>query len=231
MTKRVLGWVVNIILIWLIVVVVAFFLLPRFGGWRFDAVLSGSMEPALPLGGVVCTKPVETDEISTGDIITYRSGELLITHRVIGVIDQAGKPAFITKGDASEDPDLTPVPASAVVGKVVFDIPYLGYLADFVKTHLGFILTIFLPGLAIIGLELRSLWKSVLKKDKARARPKAEAVPSLETHKETAAMANHPEVTSFSRSSLSSKIAIGIVIGGAVVILGILIMILLTEIP
>ena len=116
MKKRVLGWVVNIILIWLIVIVVAFFLLPRFGGWRFDAVLSSSMEPALPLGGVVFIKPVETDEITTGDIIAYRSGELLITHRVVDVIDQADEPSFVTKGDASEDPGITPVSASAVVG-------------------------------------------------------------------------------------------------------------------
>ena len=155
---------------------------------------------------------------------------IYLSHRVVDVIDQAGEPTFVTKGDAVEDPDLTPVLASAVVGKVVFDIPYLGYLADFVKTRLGFILTIFLPGLAIIGLELRSLWQGVLKKDKAKARPQAEAVPSLETHKETAAMANHPEVTTYSRSSLSSKITIGIVIGGAVVIIGILVMILLTDI-
>jgi signal peptidase len=228
--KRVLGWVVNIVLIWLIVIVVALFLLPRFGGWRFDAVLSGSMEPALPLGGVVFIKPVETDEIIAGDIIAYSSGDVLITHRVIDVIDQGGEPAFVTKGDAVENPDLNPVLASAVVGKVIFDIPYLGYLADFVKTRLGFILTIFLPGLAIIGLELRSLWQGVLKKDKAKARPKTKALPSLEMHKETAAIDNHPEVTTYSRSSRSSKIIIGIVIGGAAVILGILIMILLTDI-
>jgi len=122
------------------------------------------------------------------------------------------------------------VSASAVVGEVIFDIPYLGYLAAFVKTRLGFILTIFLPGLAIIGLELKSLWQGVLKKDKGKARPKAEAVPPLKTHKAPAAIDNHPEVTTFSRSSLGSKIAIGIVIGGAVVIIGILVMIFLTEV-
>jgi len=47
---------------------------------------------------------------------------------------------------------------------VAFDVPYLGYLAAFVKTRLGLLLTILLPGLAIIGLELKSLWQVVLKK-------------------------------------------------------------------
>jgi len=40
-----------------------------------DAVLSGSMEPALPLGGVVFIKPVEPADIGPGSIIAYRSGE------------------------------------------------------------------------------------------------------------------------------------------------------------
>lgn len=155
--KRALSWAVNIILIWLLVIVVAIFLLPRFGGWRFDAVLSGSMEPALHVGGVVLIKSVEPLNITTGDIIAYRSGESLITHRVVEVIES--ELSFITKGDANEDPDLLPTPASSVVGKVIFDVPYLGYLAAFVKTRLGFLLTIFLPGLAIIGLELKKMWR------------------------------------------------------------------------
>ena len=84
--KRALSWAVNIILIWLLVIVVAIFLLPLFGGWRFDAVLSGSMEPALHVGGVVLIKSVEPLNITTGDIIAYRSGESLITQRVGEVI-------------------------------------------------------------------------------------------------------------------------------------------------
>lgn len=157
--KRVPGWVVNIILIWLLVIVAALFLLPRFGGCRFDAVLSGSMEPALHIGGVALIKPVEPLDINPGDIITYHSGEEIFTHRVVEVVSGGGEPSFITKGDANEDPDLLPVAASSVVGKVVFDVPYLGYLAAFVKTRLGLLLTIIIPGLAIIGLELKNMWQ------------------------------------------------------------------------
>lgn len=162
--KRVLGWVVNIILIWLLMIIVAIFLLPHFSGWRFDAVLSGSMEPALPVGGVVFIKPAQPADIGIGDIIAYRLGEWLTSHRVIDIVSSS-EPSFITKGDANEDADLSPVPASSVVGKVIFDVPYLGYLAAFVKTRLGFLLTILLPGLAIIGLELKNIWQVVRRKD------------------------------------------------------------------
>lgn len=165
--KRMLSWLVNLILIWLLLVVVAIFILPRFGNWRFDAVLSGSMEPALRVGGVVVVKPVEIPNIRVGDIIAYHSGESMITHRVIEVINGQAEPSFVTKGDANEDPDMSPVSASSVGGKVVFDVPYLGYLASFIKTRLGFILAIFVPALAIISLELRNLWRVYLRRSRA----------------------------------------------------------------
>jgi len=161
--KRALGWMFNITLVWLLVMVVAMFLLPQFG-WRFDAVLTGSMEPDLSVGGVVLIKPVAPLDIIPGDIIAYHSGEDIVTHRVLEVVTGAGEPSFVTKGDANEDPDPSPVAATSVVGRVAFDVPYLGYLAAFVKTRLGLLLTILLPGLAIIGLELKSLWQVVLKK-------------------------------------------------------------------
>lgn len=211
--KRVLGWVVNIILIWLLVIILALFLLPHFGGWMFDAVLSGSMEPDLRVGGVVVSKPVEPGEISVGDIIVYRSGETLTTHRVIEVINQPGEFSLLTKGDANEDPDMSPVPASSVVGKVFFDLPYLGYLAAFVKTRLGFLLAILLPGLAIIGLELKSLWQGVLRENKGKA--KAEAPPLKLPDKALA----EDKVATFSQWPLIDRVAIGIVIGCAVVII------------
>jgi len=224
--KRVMGWVVNIILIWLVVVVVTLFLLPRFGGWRFDAVLSGSMEPALSVGGVVFIKPVEAADIEVGDIIAYGSGETLITHRVIEVISQPSGPMFITKGDASQAPDLTPVSPSAVVGKVVFDVPYLGYLADFVKTRLGFILTILLPGLAIIGLELKNMWQVILRGGKAEVKP--ETIAPVKLNRVPAAD-NYPPDIAPRRPLLTNRVVIGIIIGATVAIIVILGIAFLSE--
>jgi len=193
-----------------------------------DAVLSGSMEPALPLGGVVFIKPVEPTDIGPGSIIAYRSGEPLITHRVVDVIDES-ELSFITKGDANQSPDLSPdlspVPAASVVGKVIFDVPYLGYLAAFVKTPLGFLLAIFLPGLAIIGLELKNMWQVVLKKETARASPQAEskaAPPKLETRQV------YSKFNIFGQLSLKDRIAVGVGIGAAATII-VIATLLLTE--
>jgi len=135
------------------------FLAPRFG-WGVDAVFSGSMEPQLKVGGVVITRPVQAEDIKVGEIITFYSplSEKLTSHRVIAVEDGSSFD-FRTKGDANEDADPFIVPAQNVVGKVCFHIPYLGYVAQFVKTRLGLLLTLCLPGLIIIVMEMRNIWR------------------------------------------------------------------------
>jgi len=151
-------------LVALVALVAAVLLLQLHGGWRFDAVMSGSMEPAIPVGAVVALKPVEPNDVEVGDVVAYRTGESLVTHRVIEVQREPGQTLFTTKGDATEDPDLEPVPSSRVVGEVVFDVPYAGFVTVFMQKKLGFLLAILLPGLAVIALELRNVWRVVARR-------------------------------------------------------------------
>lgn len=147
------------IIILLMAAAVFTFLAPHFG-WRVDTVYSGSMEPELKPGGVVITRPVEASGIKAGDIITFYCplSQQMTSHRVIAV-EEGSSLNFRTKGDANEDADPFIVPAQNVVGKVCFRLPYLGYAAQFVKTPLGLLLTLCLPGLVIIGMEMRNIWR------------------------------------------------------------------------
>ena len=135
------------------------FLAPRFG-WRVDTVFSSSMEPKLKVGSVVVTRPVKAEDIKVGDIITFYSPlkERLTSHRVIAV-EQGSSFDFRTKGDASEDADPFLISAQNVVGKVCFDIPWVGYVTQFVKTPVGLLLVICIPGMVVIVTEIRSIWR------------------------------------------------------------------------
>jgi signal peptidase len=87
------------------------------------------------------------------------SGQLT-SHRVIAVAD--GLPFhFQTKGDANENADPFMVPAENVTGKVCLHIPYFGYAIQFIKTPLGILLTLCLPGLVIIAMEMRNIWRVI----------------------------------------------------------------------
>jgi len=141
---------------------------PRLG-WQIDTVLSGSMSPTMGVGSAVVSRPVDTHTIELGDIITYRSplNGKLTTHRVVG-IEENSPLYFQTKGDANEKPDSYMVSANRIEGKVVFDVPFMGYVTSFVKTPLGFILMLGLPGMIIIAVQMRKMWIELSEEEKKK---------------------------------------------------------------
>ena len=113
----------------------------RVVGFTPYVVLSGSMEPAYHVGSMIYVKEVDPDEIQVGDPITFRiDDDMVATHRVIA-ISEDGR-SFQTKGDANDAPDGAPVSAENLVGKPVFTVPYLGYLANWMMHPPGLYLTV-----------------------------------------------------------------------------------------
>ncbi len=108
---------------------------PRLLGYEVYNVVSGSMEPEIPVGSVVYVKPVEPAEIQPEDVIAFQQDESVITHRVVRNRQVEGD--FITKGDANEKEDLEPVPYMALIGRVALHLPVLGNLMAVYTSFLG----------------------------------------------------------------------------------------------
>ena len=89
----------------------------------------------IPTGSLVYV--AHTTDIKENDVITYKlDANTLSTHRVIELVPDANDPSVIlyrTKGDANTDPDKQLVSKDQLVGKVVFAIPMLGYVADYIQ--------------------------------------------------------------------------------------------------
>ena len=99
-----------------------------------ELVGSGSMSPVLKTGDVVIIEKVSADTIKVGDIIEYRKNvSTNVVHRVIEIDDTAGTITFVTKGDANSTPDQNPVDADQVIGKVIFDVPKVGWVVIEIK--------------------------------------------------------------------------------------------------
>lgn len=130
-------------------------------GYQIRIVQSGSMEPALKTGSLVLI--IETERYTVGDIITFTTrGETVpTTHRVIEEQLLDGELAYLTKGDANEEADLEPVQQSRVLGKVAFGIPYLGYLIDFARQPIGFVLLVVLPGVFVVFEEFMNIRRTM----------------------------------------------------------------------
>lgn len=135
MIRKVCNTLTTILLIALAAMAILL-LVPRFVGYQTLAVLSGSMEPGIPVGSIVYAGKTDAEELEVGDVITYRlSGSTLVTHRIVEV-DEVNE-QFITKGDANDVNDGNPVTYEQVVGKVNFHLPLLGYVCIYFRTPLG----------------------------------------------------------------------------------------------
>lgn len=118
---------------------------PAIYGYSTAVVASGSMEPALSVDDLILNH--SEDSYEEGDIITFQNGDSLTTHRIVEVTDEG----YVTQGDANNTTDLDVVPLKAVIGRVVWAIPYVGSVLAFLKTPLGMVILIF-TGLCIIEL-------------------------------------------------------------------------------
>lgn len=112
---------------------------------------SGSMSPAIEMGDIVVVQGVSASSIQVGDIIVFEEpniGELTI-HRVIQIeTREDGSIYFTTKGDANPSKDSRPVSATNVYGRVIYRIPYVGYIAIHpaipIAISIGIIMLLFL---------------------------------------------------------------------------------------
>lgn len=170
-----------IALIALLLVVSAF---PITGNIKVLTVLSGSMEPGIRTGSVVVVKPSENYKI--GDVITF--GEISktktpTTHRIYEMKVQGSRPVYITKGDANNAPDQKEITGKDIIGKVLFDVPYLGYAVSAAKTPWGFAVIIIVPALLIIFDEGKKIFKEIrdFRKSKTNSPPKTDS-PSAENN-------------------------------------------------
>lgn len=136
-------------------------------GLHAYTVLTGSMEPTLPVGSIIYTFPSKT--YSVNDVISFKtSNNIFITHRIVEKITHPDGVVYRVKGDANNVVDTDMVSESAISGKAITLIPFLGYVVFFIKTIPGFIAFVVFPTLFFVALEFvnikREIEKEVRKK-------------------------------------------------------------------
>lgn len=132
-------------------------------------VQSGSMEPAIHTGSIVVIK--NSPDYVVGDVITFgrtRPGVIPTTHRIVEIKQNGNEVSFVTKGDANSSEDMSEVKRESVIGKVLFSVPYLGYVVDMAKKPWGFAVIIGIPALVIIGDEVKNIVVELKKRKKGK---------------------------------------------------------------
>jgi signal peptidase len=159
-TRKVIGWAVAAVLAVIVLFVAFIYISPDYDMYL---VRSESMVPAINMGDLIITGPVP-GKIDPGTVVTYVRGKDLVTHRVISIQD--GK--LTTKGDAVEDPDVAPVTMSQLKGVYLFRVPAMGFVANFLKTPLGWVLIVIIPVILLLAFIFWEIANEIRKMHKKR---------------------------------------------------------------
>lgn len=120
-----------------VAIVAAAVLVPRLTGATPYTILTGSMRPSLPPGTLVVMKPKPVDDLRVGDVVTYQlqSGKpQVVTHRIVNIgADAEGDPVLTTRGDANGAADARPVRQVQIRGELLYSVPNLGYVNNFIS--------------------------------------------------------------------------------------------------
>ncbi len=156
--------VATVLLVFAVAALVVINLGPLVFPYRVYTVLSGSMEPTIPVGAQVVVTKVDAAQIRVGDIITFdrpSNPGFLITHRVVAVEpDGKGGSQWITKGDHNSIPDSWRIPANGTGYRYLFHVPLAGFVFAMLQSPLGRICFILAPALLLAAVVVNDFWKA-----------------------------------------------------------------------
>lgn len=115
-----------------------------------------SMEPTLQAGDMIITRQVAVNDLRPGDIIMFDGGDNHVMHRIVAIEGgAAGEATLITRGD-NNDANDPPVPEGAVVGKLIYEVPFTAHIpVDLSGTGLFVAEWLLSVALVTLGLLLR----------------------------------------------------------------------------
>ena len=135
---------------------------PRVLPYRTFTVLTGSMEPAIPVGSMIFDREVDAAELSRGDIVTFHppgQPDKLVSHRVVRVEETKRGAFLVTRGDSNGVVDDWRIPARGSGLRYEFHVPYLGYVVGGLLTPAGRLIALTLAALWLGGLALWTIWR------------------------------------------------------------------------
>lgn len=138
-------------------------------GYSAFRVVTGSMEPTIPVGALVISHKTDINEVSVGDVVVFRAKvtageEKIITHRVVSRSTTGVNVLLETRGDANPVSDGTLIGSDALIGRVVWYSAKKDGVASvigFLSNKTGFLACIVFPILVIGGLVLRESIQSI----------------------------------------------------------------------
>lgn len=93
-----------------------------------SVIATGSMIPMIQPGDIILVdKDIDVNALSKGQVIQFRRDKILISHRVIEIVENDGVKSYKTQGDNNSGPDKELVKPEDVKGEIIKVVPKLGW--------------------------------------------------------------------------------------------------------
>jgi len=147
------------------------------GAWQIRPVLSGSMRPGLPIGGVVVTQRIPLADLQVRDVAVFHppfDSKADYVHRVISLRRDGSTLVVHTQGDDNLYPDPWTLRLHGRYAYVArFAVPLLGYPAVWVHSPTG------RRDLLAAGAVLAAAFAGTFALDRRRRRRRSVPAPEL----------------------------------------------------
>lgn len=127
---------------------------PSFFGWKPFIVLSGSMETEIMTGDLVITREIDPSKLKVDDIVAFKKDGYVTTHRIKSISEVDGQKQYITKGDNNNTEDEGYITDENIEGLYKHKISGLGNLAMFVQTPSGMVISLSIPLILLILMQV-----------------------------------------------------------------------------
>ena len=114
---------------------------PLFNGY---IIVSQSMVPTINVNDGIVIKRYDDDKYNVGDIVSFVTDDSrfkgsVVTHRIVNKETATDSISiYTTKGDNNSSVDANSVSTSMINGKVMFRIPKIGYIYNFLSNPINF---------------------------------------------------------------------------------------------
>ncbi len=104
-----------------------------------SVIATGSMEPMIKPGDVILVKRITDMEginhLGVGDVMQFKRGSILISHRIIEIVEQEDVKSYRTQGDNNSGADIELVKPEDVKGTIVYVVPKVGWPTLLMKSR------------------------------------------------------------------------------------------------
>lgn len=100
-----------------------------------SVIATGSMIPMIQPGDIILVnKKIENMKLNKDEVIQFRRDDILISHRIIEVIEKDGMKRYRTQGDNNSGPDVDLVKPEDIKGEIIKVVPKVGWPTLLIKS-------------------------------------------------------------------------------------------------